>query len=204
MLEAKGLRKSYRGRQALPPVSFTLPEGCCLGLTGDNGAGKSTLLRLLAQVEPPDGGDICYRGRSVLGDRRFSRLHVGYVPQDAGLLPGLTAKRQLKLWQSACGLSGPLPGWVLELLDLGPLLPVLTEELSGGQQRRVSIGMALLSAPEILLMDEAGAGLAEEYRSRLLDWTERFLAAGGRAVWCSHREEELARLCGSRLTLKSV
>ena len=80
MLEIRQLCKSYGGRQALCPVSFVLPPGQCLGLAGPNGSGKSTLLRLIAQIERPDGGDVLYEGRSVLGNRQFLRKMLGYFP----------------------------------------------------------------------------------------------------------------------------
>ena len=201
MFEAKALCKSYRGRQVLSPVSFRLPAGQCLGIAGENGSGKSTLLRLLAQIERPDSGDILFRGRSVLRDRKFLRAHLGYVPQDNELAPGLTAAQQLKLWRSACGHSGPLSGEIVEVLGLTELLKVRTEDLSGGMQRRVSIAMALLSQPDILVMDEATTGLDRSYCPQLLDWLEGFLARGGRIVWCSHHADELERLCGSCIRL---
>ena len=201
MFEVKALCKSYRGRQVLPPVSFCLPAGQCLGIVGENGSGKSTLLRLLAQIERPDSGDVLFQGHSVLRDRKFLRARLGYVPQDNELAPGLTAAQQLRLRQSACGHSGPLPGDIVELLGLTELLPARTEDLSGGMQRRVSIAMALLSRPDILLMDEATSGLDRSYCPRLLDWLERFLSRDGRIVWCSHRADELKRLCGSCIRL---
>lgn len=201
MLEIDGLCKSYGGVRVLEPVRFCLPAGCCIGITGENGSGKSTLLRLLAQVERPDGGDIRWRGRSVLGDRRFLRRVLGYVPQNHDLLEELTVGRQLRLWQSACGLGGPLPGDILALLDLEPLLKRRIRTLSGGMKRRVSIAMALLGSPEILVMDEATTGLDARYCGRLLDWLEDYLARGGRIVWCSHHPQELERLCGSCLRL---
>lgn len=184
-------------------MHFCLPAGQCLGIFGENGSGKSTLLRLLAQIEPPDGGDLLFQGRSVLGSRQFLRSRMGYVPQDGGLAPGLTAKQQLTLWQSACGLRGPLPEDVVELLGLEPLLPVRTERLSGGMQRRVGIAMALLSHPDILVMDEATTGLDPLYCARLLDHLETFLSKGGRMIWCSHHTQELERLCGSCLQLQN-
>ena len=202
MLEVRGLCKSYAGRQALSPVSFVLPPGQCLGLAGSNGSGKSTLLRLLAQVQRPDSGDVLYRGKSVLGDRRFLRRSLGYVPQNAELVPELTVERQLKLWQSACGLAGPLPGDVLELLGLEPLLRRPVRALSGGMAQRVSIALALLARPQVLLMDEATAGLDQGYAPRLLDYLESFLAAGGSLIWCSHHPQELERLCGAVLRLE--
>lgn len=201
MLEVDGIHKSYFGHQVLSPVSFCLPAGCCLGVTGENGSGKSTLLRLLAQIERPDGGDIRCDGVSVLGNRVFLRQKLGYVPQHIELMEELTVYSQLKLWQSACDLSGPLPGDVLELLDVEPMLKSRIRTLSGGMKRRVSIAAALLSHPEILIMDEATAGLDQEYCSRLLAWLEDYLKKNGRVIWCSHHPQELERLCGACLRI---
>lgn len=203
MLEIRQLCKRYGGRQALCPVSFVLPPGQCLGLAGPNGSGKSTLLRLIAQIEKPDGGGVLYEGRSVLNDRKFLRQTLGYVPQSAELARELTVKQQLKLWQSACGLSGPLPEDILELLGLEPLLKAPIRTLSGGMAQRASIAMALLNRPRVLLMDEAASGLDGGYVPRLLDWLEGvYLPGGGSLIWCSHHPEELSRLCGAVLTLE--
>lgn len=204
MLEVRGLCKSYGGRQVLCPVSFVLPPGQCLGLAGHNGSGKSTLLRLIAQIEKLDGGDVLYEGRSVLGNRQFSRKMLGYVPQSAELARELTVKQQLRLWQAACGLSGPLPGDILDLLGLEPLMKSPIRTLSGGMAQRVSIAMALLSRPRVLLMDEAASGLDGGYVPKLLDWLEStYLPGGGSLIWCSHHPEELERLCGAVLTLEN-
>lgn len=202
MLEARQLSKSYGGRQVLAPISFLLPPGQCLGLAGSNGSGKSTLLRLLAQIQPPDSGDVLYEGRGVLGDRRFLRRVLGYVPQSAQLAGELSVKQQLTLWQRACDLTGPLPSDILELLGLEPLLRRRVSALSGGMAQRVSIAMALLPRPQILLMDEATAGLDRAYVPRLLDWLESFVGGGGSLIWCSHHAGELERLCGAVLRLE--
>lgn len=203
MLEIRQLCKSYRGRQVLCPVSFVLPPGQCLGLAGHNGSGKSTLLRLIAQIERPDGGDVLYEGRSVLGNRQFLRKMLGYVPQSAELARELTVRQQLRLWQAACGLSGPFPEDVLDLLGLESLLKAPIRTLSGGMAQRVSIALALLNRPRVLLMDEAASGLDGGYVPRLLDWLEgTYLPGGGSLIWCSHHPEELERLCGAVLTLE--
>ena len=201
MLEVRQLCKSYGGRQVLASICFMLPPGQCLGLAGSNGSGKSTLLRLIAQIQRPDSGDILFQGRSVMGDRSFLRRQLGYVPQSSQLARELTVRQQLALWQSACDLSGPLPPDILELLGLEPLLPMPVRALSGGMAQRVSIAMALLSRPRVLLMDEATSGLDQEYVPRLLDWLERYVAGGGSLVWCSHHPAELDRLCGAVLRL---
>ncbi len=203
MLEIDGICKSYHGRQVLQPVRFVLPGGYCIGITGENGAGKSTLLRILAQMERPDSGDVRYRGKSILGNREFMRKVVGYVPQRPALMEELTVAAQLKLWQSACGLSGTLPEEPLELMGVQPMLKSKIYTLSGGMKQRLSIAMALLSRPQILIMDEATTGLDREYRERLLAWLEGYLARGGRVIWCSHHKQELDRLCGSCLHMDS-
>ena len=202
VLEAQGLSNSYGGVQALYPVSFRLEAGECLGVAGANGSGKSTLLRLLAQFQKPDGGRVLFRGRDVAGDRRFPRRCLGYVPQDNELAPELTAGEQLALWRAACGLGGGVQPELIELLGLEPLLRRRIGELSGGMQRRVSIAMALSTGREVLVLDEATAGLDEAYREGLMAWMEGFLARGGCAVWCSHLTGELERLCTSCLTIR--
>lgn len=202
MLHIDGLHKSYGGRRILEPVSFYLPAGYCLGITGANGAGKSTLLRLVAQQERPDGGTIRFGGVSVLGDRNFMRRQVGYVPQQSDLMEDLTVAQQLKLWQSACGLAFPVPEDILAVLDVGPMLKKRISTLSGGMRQRVSITLALLARPKILILDEATAGLDRDYRNAFLAYLEAFLAQGGRILFCSHDNEELRRLCGSYLHLR--
>ena len=203
MLEVRQLHKSYQGRQVLAPLSFVLPPGQCLGLAGSNGSGKSTLLRLIAQIERADGGDVLYQGRSILGDRLFLRSALGYVPQSAELARELTVRQQLVLWQAACGLSGPLPAGIMELMGLEPLLNQPIRALSGGMAQRVSIALGLLAQPRVLLMDEATSGLDQGYVPQLLDWLEAYVRSGGSLVWCSHRPEELDRLCGAVLRLEN-
>ncbi len=203
MLEVRQLCKSYGGRQVLAPASFVLPPGQCLGLAGSNGSGKSTLLRLLAQIQRPDSGDVRFQGRSVLGDRHFLRQELGYVPQSAELARELTVEQQLDLWRRACDLTGPTPPEVLELLGLEPLQKKPIRALSGGMAQRVSIALALLARPQVLLMDEATAGLDRDYVPRLLDWLEGvYLPGGGSVIWCSHHPAELERLCGAVLRLE--
>ena len=203
MLEVRQLCKSYGGRQVLAPISFMLPPGQCLGLAGSNGSGKSTLLRLLAQIQRPDSGDVLFQGRSVLGDRQFLRRQLGYVPQSAELARDLTVRQQLELWRRACGLTGPVSREVLELLGLESLLKKPVRALSGGMAQRVSIALALLARPRVLLMDEAASGLDGGYVPRLLDWLEHsYLPGGGSLVWCSHHPAELDRLCGAVLRLE--
>ena len=202
MLDVQAICKSYDGRQVLAPVSFQVEAGEGLGIVGPNGSGKSTLLRLLARVQPPDSGRVMFQGRDLLRDRKFLRRRLGYVPQDNQLFEELTVEQQLKLWQAACGIGGPLPEEAVERMGLAPLLRSPIRHLSGGTCRRVSIAMALLAQPEVLVMDEATAGLDRDYAQALMDWVEAFSRRGGYLIWCTHRPEELERLCGRCLRLE--
>ena len=201
MLEIDGLCKSYSGHSILNDVRFVLPAGQCLGIVGENGSGKSTLLRILAQIEKPDKGDVRYEGRSILGDRKFLRQKLGYVPQSNDLMEDLTVRAQLKLWQSACNINTPLPNDIMELLGIESMMHKQIRTLSGGMQRRVSIAMALMTTPEILIMDEATTGLDKDYCQKLLTWLEGYLSRGGRILWCSHHKQELDRLCSGILSM---
>ena len=201
MLEIDGICKAYSGHCVLKDVRFVLPAGQCLGIVGENGSGKSTLLRILAQIEKPDKGDVRYGGRSILGDRNFLRRKLGYVPQGNDLMEDLTVRAQLKLWQNACGLNCPLPDDIMEVLGIGPMMKKQIRTLSGGMKRRVSIAMALMSDPEILIMDEATTGLDKDYCEKLLSWLEAYLSRGGRILWCSHHKQELDRLCSGILPM---
>ena len=197
MLEIDGLCKSYGGRQILEPVRFFLPEGQCIGLVGENGSGKSTLLRLLAQIEAPDSGDIRYRGKSILGDRRFFRSRVGYVPQYNDLLQDLTVDAQLKLWQSACGLKKPLSRELEELLGIAPMRQKRIRNLSGGMQRRVAIGRALAARSEFLLMDEPFTGLDEGTKERVVQTILKY--RNGRTLLVVTHQEEDIQLLGAEV-----
>ena len=199
MLEVLGVCKSYNGQRVLAPVSFRLHPGQCLGLSGSNGSGKSTLMRIIAGVQNPDAGDIRFDGVSVKNDRKFKRKRLGYVPQANELDGELTVINQLKLWQSACGVSGDIPQDIIELMGLEELMHHKTSGLSGGQQKRVSIAMALLNDPEIIIMDEATAALDKQFAPGLIERLDAFVKAGGMLIWCSHIQEELDTLSTFRL-----
>ncbi len=201
MLEIRGLTKRYGGAAVLEPVSFQLSPGECLGITGPNGSGKSTLLAMVAQAVRPDGGEVLYEGRNVRGDRKFLRRTLGYVPQGNQLSPDLTVAQECALWLSACGLAGKVPPPLAERFSLAGLMGKRVSALSGGMAKRVSICLALAPGPRVLVLDEATDGLDGGYREALLTYVEAFLEQGGAALWCSHRVEELERMCTRCMTI---
>lgn len=205
MLEAQNLEKTYRGSPVLHRVSLRLVPGRCLGVAGHNGSGKSTLLAILAQAIPPDAGEILYEGMPVLGNRDFLRRTVGYVPQQNALLPDLTVHQTLAFWQRAYGLPKTnlyAPGAPAALLGLDAIRGRRVSRLSGGMQKRLSLAIAMLHSPRILLLDEVLSALDRHHRTAFLAWLAAMRQQGTAVVYCSHEMAELAGLCDELLVLR--
>jgi ABC-type multidrug transport system ATPase subunit len=171
MLQIENLRKTYRGGvMALRGVSLSVPAGM-FGLLGPNGAGKSTLMRAVATLLEPDDGRIQLDGLDVVRDRDKVRAVLGYLPQDFGLYPSLTALEMLDYLASLKGITerGVRARVVEALLERVNLSAVKKRRLggfSGGMRQRFGIAQALLGAPRLLVVDEPTAGLDPEERLR--------------------------------------
>lgn len=169
-------RFQYRGGFGLD-ASFELPAGIS-ALYGPSGGGKSTCLALIAGLLKPDAG-IVRMGDTVLVDhdaRRWvppHRRRLGVVFQDHLLFPHNTVRANLRYGMPRGATGGIRLDEVVQVLELGDLLDRYPAQLSGGQQRRVALGRALLSQPRLLLMDEPLAGLDEALRDRILDHLQR-------------------------------
>jgi NitT/TauT family transport system ATP-binding protein len=175
-VEAVSVRfTSERGEtEALRDVSFQLDRGGFLSILGPSGCGKSTLLRVVADLVAPSSGRVSLFGRSPAEARRAREL--GFVFQDAALLPWRTAREnvELPLEIGAGGrarrsetANGPSPESLIELVGLSQWHRAYPHELSGGMRQRVSIARALVTGPQILLMDEPFGALDEITRDRL-------------------------------------
>jgi ABC-type multidrug transport system ATPase subunit len=167
VLETHGLSKAYKGVQALVDFNLKLTPGI-LGLLGPNGAGKSTLMRMLATITKPTEGTILWNGRDVVKDPEALRSVLGYLPQDFGVYPNLTAPEFLEYLAAVKGL--PRAGArrridaLLEALNLSTARKRLLGSYSGGMKQRVGIAQALLNDPQLLIVDEPTAGLDPEER----------------------------------------
>mgnify|MGYP000280106733 CR=1 FL=1 len=163
LLTADAIDARYGDVRAVTDVSLALEEGELLALVGANGAGKSTLLRVIAGAHRPAAGSVAYRGTDVtrLHDFERNRLGICLVPEGRRLFASLTVRENLLV-----GAGSRREGrWTLDtvvdaLPMLGPLLERNASQLSGGQQQAVAIGRALMSNPEVLLLDEVSLGLA--------------------------------------------
>jgi branched-chain amino acid transport system ATP-binding protein len=162
-LSVTNLEVFYGEFQALFGISLDVKVGETVAIIGANGAGKTTLLRTIAGALTPTRGSILYRGASIVGQPAYvlSKRGIALVPEGRKIFPSLSVKENLKL-----GAFGGRRGeWTLE--KIYGLFPILQEranmagiDLSGGQQQMLAIGRALMSNPDLILMDEISLGLA--------------------------------------------
>ncbi len=171
MLEITNLCKSYPGGiQALSNVSLRIEHGM-FGLLGPNGAGKSTLMKCVATLLEPDLGKISFEGVDVLANKEQVRRTLGYLPQDFGLYPSLSAEQMLDYLATLKGIAVPaerrrVVGALLERVNLANVRKRRLGGFSGGMRQRFGIAQALLGAPRLLVVDEPTAGLDPEERHR--------------------------------------
>jgi ABC-type multidrug transport system ATPase subunit len=200
-LQIDGVSKTFRGRvRALDDVSLTVPGGI-VGLLGANGAGKTTLMRLLAGLIRADGGRITIGGHDVAGaaGRLAVRRVLGYLPQELGVYPDLTARQFLDYVALLKGLDDrrhrrQRVGELLEVVGLGTDGDRRLRGYSGGMRRRVGIAQALLNDPELLIVDEPTAGLDPEERIRFRTLLSA-LAERRTVVLSTHIVDDVAQTC---------
>ena len=165
LLEARGLHAYYGASHVLHGVDFHVNEGEAVGLMGRNGMGKTTLLKSMLGLVPPRSGEVLLRGSPITGAApwRVARRGVAYVPEGRGIFPNLDVRENL-LMAARPGPDGRLD-WTYERVLA--TFPRLAErlghggaQLSGGEQQMLTIGRALLTNPDLLILDEATEGLA--------------------------------------------
>ncbi|PYM05589.1 MAG: ABC transporter ATP-binding protein [Candidatus Rokuibacteriota bacterium] len=169
-LVIEGVSKRYgRDFWALRDFSLTLAPGV-LGLLGPNGAGKSTLMRILATITRPTSGRVLWNGEDIVARPDPLREVLGYLPQDFGIYPNLSAMEFLEYLAAVRGLEARTARErIHQLLDLVNLTDVRRRPLSGfsgGMRQRVGIAQALLNDPRLLIVDEPTGGLDPEERVR--------------------------------------
>jgi ABC-2 type transport system ATP-binding protein len=173
-LTIRNLSKTYaNGVQALADVTLTIPNGM-FGLLGPNGAGKSTLMRTIATLQRPDSGSIQLGALDVLGQPEEVRKLLGYLPQEFGLYPNLSAEMILDHFAELKGVTvrAERKALVAALLQQTNLYDVRTKRVggfSGGMKQRLGIAIALAGTPQLLIVDEPTAGLDPTERRRFLN-----------------------------------
>ena len=207
MLTVEGLKTSYGQSQVLFGVDLEVRRGEVVTLLGRNGMGKTTTIRSIMGMTPPQGGRITFEGRELRGltSFRIAKLGLGLVPEGRGIFPSLTVWENLTATASR-GPSGG-PRWTTDaVLELFPWIRERRQQmggqLSGGEQQMLAIARALMTNPELLILDEATEGLAPIIRSEI--WKVlRKLKRGGQSILLVDKNlKVLARLADRHYVLE--
>jgi branched-chain amino acid transport system ATP-binding protein len=195
-LEARGLNTYYGQSHVLRNVDFHVQPKESVSLLGRNGMGKTTLLRTLMGLVRPRSGQIRLNGAEIAGARpaAIARAGLAFVPEDRGVFPNLTVQENLML--AARARPGNRPAWTLARVY--ELFPRLAErrshwgnQLSGGEQKMLAIGRALVTNPDLVLLDEATEGLAPKVRDEIWATLRLVTASGIAAVVVDKNLEDL-------------
>ena len=203
MLTIRNLSKSYTSEnkndvKALNQINLDISAGM-FGLLGPNGAGKSTLMRTIATLQQPDAGQILFNGIDVLTQPEKLRPLLGYLPQEFGVYPGMSAFSLLEHFALLKGLNNKAQrrSQIADLLHLTNLTKVKNKAVSGfsgGMKQRFGIAQALLGSPKLLIVDEPTAGLDPEERNRfhnlLSDISENTVV-----ILSTHIVDDVSNLC---------
>jgi len=196
VLEFDSLYKSYGDNRVLQGVSFTVAPGQMFGFCGSNGAGKTTTMRIAMGLARADAGAVRWRGRPV---DEAVRRRIGYMPEERGLYPKMKVVEQLGYFARLHGMdAGPAAKaaehWA-ERMGLAERRGDRVEKLSLGNQQRVQLAAALVSDPEVLILDEPFSGLdpvgVDSLAAALLEQCRR----GVPVVFSSHQLDLVERLC---------
>jgi ABC-type multidrug transport system ATPase subunit len=198
-LTIRDLSKTYpNGTKALNNVSLSIPTGM-FGLLGPNGAGKSTLMRILATLQEPDEGSATLSDIDVLTQKDLVRRTLGYLPQEFGVYPRVSAEKLLDHFALLKGIasSGERRGIVEALLKKTNLWDVRKQKLggfSGGMRQRFGVSVALLGNPSLIIVDEPTAGLDPAERVRFLNLLSE-IGESSVVILSTHIVEDVSELC---------
>ncbi|MGH1563785.1 ABC transporter ATP-binding protein [Mumia sp. DW29H23] len=198
-IEVAHLHVVRGGREVIPDLSCTVPQGRVTGLLGPSGSGKSTLIRSIVGVQTVAGGSVRVLG--VPAGSASLRDRVGYVTQTPSVYAGLTVGENLRFFARVLGAPSEDVDRVLDVVDLARYAGTLVDRLSGGERSRVSLAAALLGSPELLVLDEPTVGLDPVLRVRLWDLFADLARRGITLLVSSHVMDEAER-CDSLLLLR--
>ncbi len=198
VLQVDGLTKRYGPIVALDDVGFGVERGEVVGFLGPNGAGKTTAMRAIMRLVSLDAGTVTWEGRPV--DAAI-RQRFGYMPAERGMYPRMKVRDHLVYYARLSGLRGPTPGatadeW-LERLGLAERADDIVQSLSSGNQQRVQLALALLSEPDLLVLDEPFSGLDPIAVGMLSEVLREQVARGAALLLSSHQLDLVADVCSA-------
>jgi ABC-2 type transport system ATP-binding protein len=207
MLEIKELKKTYPGGvQALKGIDIEVSHGV-FGLLGPNGAGKTTLMKILATLLEPDAGEVAIGGVDFISQKMAARRMLGYLPQNFGLYPTLTAEQTLNYFARLKGVTGPkeraaVIGALLERVNLGHARKQPVGGFSGGMRQRLGIAQALIGQPRLIIVDEPTAGLDPEERNRFHNLLSEIADEKTVVLLSTHIVSDVSNLCGQMAIIR--
>ncbi|MBS1797406.1 MAG: ABC transporter ATP-binding protein [Acidobacteria bacterium] len=193
------LVKRYKnGTLAIRRLDFTVRKGEAVAILGANGAGKTTFLRQLTTELKPTSGTIEIFGLDAVREAGRAKLTMGVTPQEAGVFETLTAREHLELFGRLKGLgkaaARAASDELLEALELRAEAKKTVGTLSGGQRRRILVGLALIGAPPLLILDEPTTGLDPQSRRTVWALIKRAIGTGTTVIFSTHYLEEAENL----------
>jgi len=200
-LKISGLTKTYKnGVKALDNVNLEIGKGM-FGLLGPNGAGKSSLMRTIATLQTPDSGAVTFNDIDVLKDKNSLRKVLGYLPQEFGVYPNMSAETLLDYFAQLKGITKnderkKIIKEVLELTNLYDVRHKSVSGYSGGMKQRFGIAQLLLNNPQLIIVDEPTAGLDPAERHRFLN-VLREIGTNHTVIFSTHIVDDVRELCHS-------
>lgn len=198
VIEARGLKKSYGDFAAVQGIDLSVLKGRCVGLLGPNGAGKTTTMRMIMGLTSVSGGELTVFGRPVAEVVRADRSRIGLVPQEDNLDPDLSVRQNLEVY----GRYFKLPARIiaervpslLAFMELTEKVDQSVMQLSGGMKRRLIIARALMSDPDLVILDEPTTGLDPQARVLIWKQLQALKRDGKTLLLTTHYMDEAERL----------
>ena len=202
-IETRGLRRVFKTRnrvvEAVAGVDMTVHNGEIFGFLGPNGAGKTTTLRMLATLLPPSGGTATVAGADLLKQQGEVRERIGYVGQAGGSDREIMGRTELvfqgRLYGMSLAAAKKRAADLIEMLELEGCADRKVATYSGGQKRRLDIGLGLVHDPQLLFLDEPTTGLDPQSRARVWDEVRRMHDRGTTVFLTTHYLDEADALC---------
>jgi len=200
----KNVVKRYGDFVALDHLDLSIKEGEILGLLGPNGAGKTTAIRSLTGLIPVNSGEITVFGQKQHINNVAIRRDMGLVTQEISVFQDMTAEQNLRYFGGLYGLKGAELSSnverVLKFIGLTDRAKKKPGTFSGGMQRRLNIGCALVHRPKLVIMDEPTVGIDPQSRNHILDSVRQIASEGTTVIYTTHYMEEVQAIC-SRISI---
>jgi ABC-type multidrug transport system ATPase subunit len=207
MLKITKLSKTYAGGiRALDDIALDVPPGM-FGLLGPNGAGKTTLMKILATLLEPDSGTAEMNGIDLIIDKHGTRQMLGYLPQEFGLYPTLTAEQTLHYFAKLKGVydkkaRANLVDALLDRVNLAGERRQKVGGFSGGMRQRLGIAQALIGQPQLIIVDEPTAGLDPEERNRFHNLLAETAGENAVVILSTHIVSDVSSLCSQMAIIR--